>query len=83
MCLGCAVDGFPDMYNGSAFIAEHGSWAREKPIGYRVATVSFFPNGSVADHQVFVEGFLQKDGQAWGESEGIQAFACAHASMTS
>ena len=27
--------GFPAEYNRSIFIAEHGSWARSVPIGYR------------------------------------------------
>ena len=67
VCCLRAGDGFPPLYSGAAFIAEHGSWAREVKIGYRVAAVMFSPNGTVTDHQVFAEGFLKKDGTVWGE----------------
>ena len=30
---------FPDKYRGGIFIAEHGSWNRSAPIGYRVTFV--------------------------------------------
>lgn len=67
--MGCwiAGAGFPAQYNGSVFIAEHGSWARETKIGYRVVAVMFTPNGTVTNHEVFVEGFLGRDQNAWGE----------------
>ena len=59
--------GFPAQYNGSVFIAEHGSWARETKIGYRVVALMFAPNGTVINHEVFVEGFLERNQTAWGE----------------
>lgn len=51
-------------YDGGAFpegfyIAEHGSWNRKVPIGYRI---TYSKNGS---YEVFASGWLQ-DGQAWG-----------------
>ena len=55
---------FPEKYRGAIFIAEHGSWNRSTPAGYRV--VAAFPqaDGS-ATHEVFAEGWL--DGtRAWG-----------------
>ena len=61
--------GFPQKYNGSIFVAEHGSWARETPIGYRVANVRLWPNGTVAEHEVFAEGWLGRDGKYWGEPD--------------
>ena len=78
MCACFAAPGFPEQYNGAAFIVEHGSWARATKIGYRVATVMFAPNGTLTDYQVFVEGFLEKDGTVWGEQNSAQdvAYAC-------
>ena len=31
---------FPEKYQGGIFIAEHGSWNRSTPIGYRVTFVN-------------------------------------------
>ena len=52
---------FPPEYRNNVFIAEHGSWNRSKKIGYRVARVSFKPDGSVASNEVFASGWLQVD----------------------
>jgi glucose/arabinose dehydrogenase len=52
---------FPAEYRNNIFIAEHGSWNRSKKIGYRVARVSFKPDGSVAGQDVFASGWLQVD----------------------
>jgi glucose/arabinose dehydrogenase len=57
-------DMFPEAYKKKIFIAEHGSWNRTDPIGYRITTVTV--NGAAAtDYSVFAEGWLQ-DGKAWG-----------------
>ena len=55
---------FPDKYKNQVFIAEHGSWNRTKPIGYRVmmATVE---GGAVKSYEPFVDGWLN-NGEAWG-----------------
>jgi len=55
---------FPPQYRNSIFIAEHGSWNRSVPIGYRVTRVTL--NGNQAErYEVFAEGWLQGD-TAWG-----------------
>jgi glucose/arabinose dehydrogenase len=55
---------FPSQYRNQIFIAEHGSWNRTLPIGYRITLVRF--NGSQAKkYEVFAEGWL-KGGKAWG-----------------
>lgn len=55
---------FPPQYRNSIFIAEHGSWNRSAPIGYRVTRVTL--NGNRAErYEVFAEGWLQGD-TAWG-----------------
>lgn len=55
---------FPQEYKHQVFIAEHGSWNRSKPIGYRVSLVRF-TNGKPTQYETFAEGWL-KNGQAWG-----------------
>lgn len=39
-------------------IAEHGSWNRSTPIGYRIMSVDI-NNGQASNYQVFVDGWLQ------------------------
>lgn len=55
---------FPDFYQNQIFIAEHGSWNRTSPIGYRISLVRLDKNQAIA-YEVFAEGWL-KNGQAWG-----------------
>ena len=55
---------FPEKYRGQVFIAEHGSWNRSTPIGYRVTLVRLEGGRAVA-YEVFAEGWLQ-GGRAWG-----------------
>jgi len=55
---------FPDAYRNQIFVAEHGSWNRSVPIGYRVMVVTLEGNRAV-DYKVFAEGWLQGD-DAWG-----------------
>jgi glucose/arabinose dehydrogenase len=55
---------FPPQYRNQIFIAEHGSWNRTEPIGYRITLVRLTGNQAVK-YEVFAEGWL-KDGKAWG-----------------
>jgi glucose/arabinose dehydrogenase len=57
-------EAFPAPYRGRIFIAEHGSWNRTTPIGYRVTTVELDGNDAVS-YEVFAEGWLQGR-KAWG-----------------
>lgn len=55
---------FPARYREAIFIAEHGSWNRSTPSGYRVMVVFPQADGSTTQ-EVFAEGWL--DGNAaWG-----------------
>lgn len=55
---------FPEEYRNQIFIAEHGSWNRSDPIGYRITLVKL--NGSSAvSYTTFASGWL-KDGEYWG-----------------
>nr|QOL01109.1 putative extracellular protein CSOL_036 [Pseudococcomyxa simplex] len=58
--------GFPSSYNGTVFIAEHGSWARDPAIGYRLAAVKLAPNGTAVRHTIFASGWLLRNGTVWG-----------------
>jgi glucose/arabinose dehydrogenase len=56
---------FPAEYRSQIFIAEHGSWNRSTPIGYRVTLVRLNENHEAISYETFAEGWLQ-DGNAWG-----------------
>ena len=66
---------FPAEYRGNIFIAEHGSWNRTVPLGYRVVRVKL-DGDRVASQDVFAAGWLPRDpkpgepthasGEAWG-----------------
>ncbi|MCB9167962.1 MAG: PQQ-dependent sugar dehydrogenase [Flavobacteriales bacterium] len=55
---------FPEKYHHAIFIAEHGSWNRSTPIGYRIAVAFPRPDGT-AETEVFAEGWLRGN-RAWG-----------------
>lgn len=55
---------FPDEYRDHIFIAEHGSWNRSTPIGYRMTLVRL-ESHRPPKYEVFAEGWLQ-GGRAWG-----------------
>jgi glucose/arabinose dehydrogenase len=61
---------FPPKYRGRVFIAEHGSWNRSEPIGYRVRMVRVEKGGAVS-YEDFATGWL-KGGTAWGRPVDIQ-----------
>ena len=49
---------FPEKYRNSVFIAEHGSWNRSKPIGYRVSFVKL-EDGKAVSYEPFAAGWLK------------------------
>lgn len=49
---------FPEKYRGGIFIAEHGSWNRSTPIGYRVSFVKI-ENGRATSYEPFAAGWLR------------------------
>lgn len=55
---------FPEKYRNAIFIAQHGSWNRSTPSGYRVM-VAFPQADGTARTEVFAEGWLQGN-RAWG-----------------
>ena len=61
---------FPEKYRNQIFIAEHGSWDRSVPIGYRVMMVTLDGNNPVS-YEPFAQGWLQ-GGEAWGRPVDIE-----------
>lgn len=61
---------FPETYRKQIFIAEHGSWNRIPPIGYRITLVRL-RNGGAASYEVFAEGWLGTL-TAWGRPVDVQ-----------
>jgi glucose/arabinose dehydrogenase len=70
---------FPAEYRNQIFIAEHGSWNRSTPIGYRVMLVTLDGSKAVS-YTPFAEGWLQgvqsqqrtrTIGKAWGRPADV------------
>ena len=55
---------FPAEYRNDAFVAQHGSWNRSTPIGYRIMRVRFNDKGKATCKEIFADGWLQA-GSAW------------------
>jgi glucose/arabinose dehydrogenase len=60
---------FPPAYHRQIFMAEHGSWNRSTPIGYRITTARLEGN-RVVGYEVFAEGWLQGR-RAWGRPADV------------
>ncbi|MFQ5704001.1 MAG: PQQ-dependent sugar dehydrogenase [Gemmatimonadales bacterium] len=60
---------FPVEYRGQVFIAEHGSWNRVPPSGYRITRVRLDGDTAV-EYEVFADGWL-KWGASWGRPVDI------------
>lgn len=56
---------FPKKYFQQIFIAEHGSWNRSKPLGYRIMSVSLDKSGNADTYETFAEGWLDGE-KPWG-----------------
>ncbi len=65
-------DKFPAVYKNQIFIAEHGSWNRSEPIGYRVSLVKIDSAGKALSYSNFAEGWLQPDGKVLGRPVDVQ-----------
>ncbi len=60
---------FPDDYRHQIFIAEHGSWNRSPEAGhtgYRLTVARLGSAGQVTGYDVFAEGWLEANNEAWG-----------------
>jgi glucose/arabinose dehydrogenase len=71
---------FPPEYRNQILIAEHGSWNRSSPLGYRV-TLAKIAGGKVTSYAPFAEGWLRGArpsrrpgmtlGDAWGRPADV------------
>jgi glucose/arabinose dehydrogenase len=61
---------FPAPYRDQIFIAEHGSWNRTVPIGYRISMIRLSGDKD-GKYQIFAEGWLH-NGEAWGRPVDVQ-----------
>jgi len=52
---------FPAKYQGGMFVAEHGSWNRTVPSGYKVLYVPLKADGNAGTPEVFADGFLDSE----------------------
>jgi glucose/arabinose dehydrogenase len=68
-----AAKPWPAEYEGTVFVAQHGSFNSTPPVGYRVANVALGPDGRTAtNHTVFAEGWLSdENGEFWGRPTGL------------
>ncbi|HSQ44211.1 MAG TPA: PQQ-dependent sugar dehydrogenase [Ginsengibacter sp.] len=63
---------FPADYKNAVFIAEHGSWNRTTPVGYRVVVAKRDSSGNLSDPIPFAEGWLQKVTSVNGRPVDVQ-----------
>ena len=62
---------FPADYRNDAFVAQHGSWNRSVPDGYRIMRVRF-EGGEAKGTEVFADGWLQDSGRVWGRPVDVK-----------
>lgn len=63
---------FGDAYKNQVFIAEHGSWNRAEPLGYRVSLVKLDTAGRSLGYSTFADGWLQADGKVLGRPVDVE-----------
>ena len=61
---------FPQQYKNQLFVAQHGSWNRTEPHGYRIALVKF-KNGKAISEQAFISGWLTNNNKVLGRPTDI------------
>ena len=57
---------FPAEYNMSIINAQHGSWDRNPPLGYRLAVLNLGEDGLAQNYSILADGWLQPNNTAWG-----------------
>lgn len=63
---------FPKEYANQIFIAEHGSWNRDTPIGARVMLVRVADdNSTCTSYEVFADGWQKSGGSRWGRPADV------------
>jgi len=62
---------FPAEYKGHVFAALHGSWNRQKRLGYKIIRATVKDGVPTGEHEDFVTGFVVDDTSVWGRPVGI------------
>jgi glucose/arabinose dehydrogenase len=62
---------FPSEYRGNAFSAEHGSWNRTEPTGYKIIRIIVKDGVPTGEYEDFVTGFVIDDAHVWGRPVGV------------
>ena len=63
---------FPDDYRFDAFVAQHGSWNRSVPVGYRIMRIRFDGTGKAVSKEPFIEGWLRPNEDVLGRPVDIE-----------
>jgi glucose/arabinose dehydrogenase len=61
----------PEHYSHDILIAEHGSWNREDPIGYRISHVDLNEAREAQNYTTLISGWLQGE-RSWGRPVDIE-----------
>ena len=61
----------PERHRDGAFVAQHGSWNRRPPSGYKVIFVPFADGRPARKPQDVLTGFLSEEGKAHGRPVGV------------
>jgi glucose/arabinose dehydrogenase len=62
---------FPQEYRNDAFAAQHGSWNRERRVGYKVIRVPAKQGVPTGEYEDFLTGFVTPEGKVWGRPVGV------------
>jgi glucose/arabinose dehydrogenase len=62
---------FPAEYQGQIFAAQHGSWNRQKRLGYKIVRVVMKDGVPTGEFEDFVTGFVVDDASVWGRPVGV------------
>jgi glucose/arabinose dehydrogenase/cytochrome c2 len=62
---------FPPDYEGSAFVAFHGSWNRAKRTGYKVVRIIMRDGVPTGEYEDFLTGFVIDENRVWGRPVGV------------
>jgi glucose/arabinose dehydrogenase len=64
---------FPPEYQGSAFVALHGSWNRDNRTGYKVVRVLMKDGAPTGEYEDFMTGFVIDEDRVWARPVGVTA----------
>jgi glucose/arabinose dehydrogenase len=62
---------FPAEYKGQIFAAQHGSWNRQKRLGYKIIRAVMKDGAPTGEVEDFVTGFVVDDTHVWGRPVGV------------